>query len=101
MEWRLVGESPVEPGMVAVSRLIGPAETRVVHLPSFALEPVTGWQPNQIYLEQFEIMLPADLPAGSYNWSVGWYDLAHPEAHATNGQARIDREVLITNVALP
>ncbi|NJN17841.1 MAG: DUF2079 domain-containing protein [Oscillochloris sp.] len=101
MRWQLLADEPPAAGMFAVSRLVGPVETRVAHLPSFAVQPVRRWQPGRIYVEQFEIRLPDHLPAGQYEWRVGWYNPLHPEAHQTDARARIGDEYRVDTIRLP
>lgn len=82
--WRASGP----PGdYVAVSRLSGVADTRIVHLPTYALLPTTEWQPGELVRETFEFALPADLVPGTYTWQTAWYDLRHSEAYATDARS--------------
>lgn len=86
-EWR-AGPGQLPPA-IAVSTLAGLPDARIVHLPSFALLPVWQWRPGEIVRESFELELPADTPPGRYLWQVGWHDLRHSEAYATDGRSRI------------
>jgi len=99
--WSLAGPPPPGPGLVAVSRLEGPGELRIVHLPTYALMPITGWQEGQAVEEQFEFELPERLPAGGYSWQIGWYNLGHAEAYATDARSRAGEEVVGGAFVLP
>jgi uncharacterized membrane protein len=87
-EWTLSGEA-LEQDLLAVSRLAGVADARLVHLPSYTLLPTSRWRPGQIVRESFMIELPAELAPGSYSLLSAWYDPAHPEAFATDERSRL------------
>jgi hypothetical protein len=36
--------------------------------------PTWQWQPGELIVESVNVPLPADLPAGTYDIAVGWYD---------------------------
>lgn len=90
--WRRTGEAPPA---VAVSRLEGLPDARFVHLPTYALLPVGEWPSGQLVLERFTVELPADAPPGGYTWRLGWYDLRHSEAYASDVRSRIGEEVVV------
>jgi hypothetical protein len=71
--WRM-GDAP-PPNAVAVSRLVGVPDARIVHLPTYALHPTQEWEPGDLVREMFEFELPPDLAPGTYTWQIGWYDL--------------------------
>ncbi|HMQ32527.1 MAG TPA: DUF2079 domain-containing protein [Chloroflexaceae bacterium] len=98
--WRLAGEVPPR-GLVAVSRLEGLPDARVVHLPTYALRPIGSWPPGQVVEERFELEIPARVPAGTYGWRVGWYSLGHPEAYATDARSLAGPEVTLGAVTVP
>ncbi|MFQ3664085.1 MAG: DUF2079 domain-containing protein, partial [Chloroflexaceae bacterium] len=85
--WMATEGLPTDRSLIPVSILDG-VEGRIVHLPTFALMPTAEWATGTIIREQFDLELPADLPAGSYTWRVGWYDPAHPEAYATDERSQ-------------
>lgn len=87
--WRLTGTQPLTRAYVAVSRLAGVPDARIVHLPTYALHPTPDWLPGQVVRETFDVALPADLAPGRYTWQVGWYDLGHSEAYATDARSRL------------
>ena len=37
------------------------------------------WQPNKLYLDDYRLTLPADIPPGRYFLEVGWFDDAQGE----------------------
>jgi uncharacterized membrane protein len=85
-EWQLTGPPPAGP-WVAVSRIGGRDDARIVHLPTFATLPIGAWRPGQIVRERFEFVVPDDLPPGSYPWTVAWYDASLPEAAFADGRS--------------
>lgn len=101
-EWYISGSS-VPPGRyVAVSRLEGIAGARIVHLPSYMLLPTTLWQPGQVVRESFEVELPRDTAPGQYTWRVGWYNLEHSEAYATDERSWLSgsEEVVVDTIVV-
>ena len=38
------------------------------------LYPPTEWQPGRLIVDQYELLLPSDLPAGKYQLVFGGYD---------------------------
>ncbi len=94
---------PIDETLVAVSRLAGVEQMRIVHLPSYALQPVAGWAEGATMRETFEVRLPADLPAGEYAWQLGWYTTSHPQAawDETRGLIEGSRVETITTLQLP
>ncbi|NJP07033.1 MAG: DUF2079 domain-containing protein [Chloroflexaceae bacterium] len=78
-------------GFIAVSRLERVEHARIVHLPTFALQPTPTWGDAAVR-EVFELEVPADVPPGDYRWLVGWYDLNHSEAYLTDERSRIGNE---------
>ncbi len=80
--WRAL--QPLDRPMLAVSTLDGVAGARMVHLPTYAMLPVTAWQPGQIIRETFEVQLPPDVAPGSYTWRTGWYEARSPYAALTD-----------------
>ncbi|MBX0331040.1 DUF2079 domain-containing protein, partial [Oscillochloris sp. ZM17-4] len=97
--WRLSGDAP-DTRLLAVSRLDGLPDARIVHLPSYVLLPTDEWRPGQVIRERFEVELPADVAPGSYTWRTGWYDPARSEAYATDARSRLpgSEDVAITSI---
>lgn len=85
--WMATEPLPSDRSLIPVSVIEG-VEGRIVHLPTYALLPTATWPMGAIIREEFDLELPADLPAGSYTWRVGWYDPAHPDAYATDERSR-------------
>ena len=89
------------PQLVAVSRLVGVGEARIVHLPTLALHPTTDWSRDQVVRETFEFTLPPDIPAGTYEMQVGWYDTEHGMAAQTGAASRVGAEEVIATITVP
>lgn len=102
-EWQLTGSAPLTNQYVAVSRIDGLADARIVHLPTYALLPTHQWQPGQVVRETFDVEIPAELTPGRYTWHVGWYDVSHSEAFATDERSRLpsSTEVEIMTITVP
>lgn len=98
--WRALRDFQPHEQFVAVSVLTGLPHSRMVHLPSYALEPTTTWRAGDVWEEQSEVQVPADV-AGSYAWHVGWYDTRNLYAGETDARSRIGAEVAITVLELP
>jgi hypothetical protein len=81
-DWLPIGAGPAQ-NYVAVSELVGIEGNRIVHLPSYTLYPTSQWRPGQIIRERFDIDT-SSIPAGTYNWRVGWYVLEHPYSYRTD-----------------
>lgn len=96
--WRAAQDFTPDQRYVAVSRLEGVAQGRMVHLPSYVLAPTTTWRAGQVWEEQFEIEVPGDLNPGRYEWRTGWYDVASPFAAATDERSRVGVEAVITTI---
>jgi uncharacterized membrane protein len=96
--WQPAEDSPPDGAYVAVSRLEGIEHARIVHLPTYALHPTEDWQAGETVRETFEVELPPDVAPGSYTWRVGWYDLSHSEAFATDERSRLGAEVVVGTI---
>lgn len=101
--WRAAGPAAPQGDYVAVSRLEGIAGARIVHLPTYAVLPTNQWQPREVIQETFDIVLPDDIVPGTYRWRVGWYDLAHSEAYATDERSLLpgSQEVEVFSLEVP
>jgi hypothetical protein len=99
--WRrsdlLLPQTPI----VAVSRLRCLPQVRIPHLPSYALFQPAEWPRNELVHERFDIELPADIPAGTYQWQLGWYNSGHNEAFLTDERSRLGDEQLLFTIAVP
>ena len=51
----------------------GEKVAQVDQMPGNELYPPSTWQPGLLLADQYELRLPADLPAGSYQVLFGWY----------------------------
>ncbi len=99
--WLNETEGASRPRLFAVSRLVGPDETRVLHLPMTDLYPTTDWQAGEQITERFEAVLPDRLPPGSYEVWLGLYRMDDPFAYATDARSRVGDEVLIARIEVP
>ncbi len=99
-EWYRDKQAPLAQTYVAISRWDGIEGARIVHLPTYVLYPTDRWQPWEIVRETFDVELPADIAPGVYPWRVGWYDVAHSEAYATDERSRLagSQEVTLFSV---
>jgi uncharacterized membrane protein len=88
-EWQLSGAAPPDGRLLAISRLDGVPDARIVHLPSYVLLPADQWRAGQVIRERFEVELPAEIVPGSYAWRTGWYDPTNSEAYATDERSRL------------
>ncbi|MGV7224754.1 MAG: DUF2079 domain-containing protein [Nitrospinales bacterium] len=89
------------PVLFAVSRMQGVDQARIVHLPTLALAPTSTWKPRSLIREEFEIVLPSDLAAGSYPLWVGWYYSSSIYAFATDDRSRVSPEIMIQEIKVP
>ena len=51
----------------------GKKVSQVDQMPGNGLYPPSAWQPGLLLADQYELQLPADLPAGRYHLLFGWY----------------------------
>jgi hypothetical protein len=87
--WRTSSDAAPPYNAVAVSHLEGVPDTRIVHLPTYALYTTPAWEPGQLIHETFEFELPDDLAPGVYTWRTGWYDLTDGFAAYTDERSRL------------
>lgn len=87
--WMLLTPSPPPGHLMAVSRLEGIDGARIVHLPTYALKPVSQWKAGQVVHETFDIQLPPGVSPGKYIWRTGWYDLTRPWSYLTDDRSRL------------
>lgn len=99
--WRALRDLRADEQFVAVSTLAGVSDARIVHLPSYALQPTSSWRAGQVWEEQFEVEIPAEVTAGRYDWNVGWYDERSIYAARTDARSRIGAEARVTALDLP
>ena len=86
--WQLSGNVPTG-RLLAISRIDGIPDARIVHLPSYLLLPTNQWQAGQVITERFEVELPTEVAPGSYVWHTAWYNPAHSEAYATDQRSQL------------
>ena len=46
--------------------------------PGGTLKPTNTWNPNETIIDNHGLLIPSDLPAGSYTLTLGLYDIANP-----------------------
>jgi uncharacterized membrane protein len=102
-DWQITMPFTSSNHYLAISQLDGVENARIVHLPTYALHPTPKWRPGAIISESFDVILPDEIPAGSYAWLVSWYDLNHSEAYATDECSRIPESQIeqITMINVP
>jgi hypothetical protein len=88
---------------MAVSRLEGVDGARIVHLPTYALVPVSDWKPGQVVRETFDVELPTTLAPGRYTWRTGWYDLSQRSAYLTDRRSLLpgSQELAVATIDVP
>lgn len=101
--WFVTDSLPSEGHYAAVSRLGGTQHARIVHVPTYFLEPTTRWEAGDLVRETFDVEIPADVPAGSYAWLVGWYDMKHPFSQDTDARSRLpdSQEIVVAEITVP
>jgi hypothetical protein len=93
--WSLNAEVPAD-RFVAVSSFAGVEHSRIVHLPSYIMQPLNQWQVGQTMREQFQFTLPAEVAPGTYPWRISWHTLSHSEGHATDTRSIVFSQNPIT-----
>lgn len=99
-DWIALDSLKNESKLIAVSRLAGVAQSRIVHLPTIVMQPTNEWLVGEIIQEEFEFEVPAGIPAGDYELYTGWYDTASEGASRTDAESRIGEEVLLGKISL-
>ncbi|NIW98739.1 MAG: DUF2079 domain-containing protein, partial [Phycisphaerae bacterium] len=94
-DWFPLRSLEVDPPLFAVSELVGVPHGRIIHLPTRALYPTPSWRQDHLVHESFEIVLPEDIPVGSYPLQVGWYNSNSVFAPVTNEHSRIGDQVQV------
>jgi len=77
---------PVDRPVMIITRIDGPSDIHIVHLPSMAILPPTRWQPGTVYREI--ITIPESLTPPAAELFTAWYDqtIAAVEDDAPEGQ---------------
>ncbi len=73
----------------------GEKVAQVDRVPGDGIYPPSAWQPGLLVADQYELPLPADLPAGRYRLIFGWY---RPEGRLTwadGADARTLAEIVV------
>ena len=100
--WRRTGDFDNVGEFVAVSRLEGIEQDRIVHIPGYSLLPSWEWPQDQIVQETFDVQIPPDTPPGEYTWYVGWYNVGLPYSYATDERSLLpdSEEVVVTQLII-
>lgn len=93
--WTALEDLRERPRMYAVSRLESVSQARMVHLPTQVLSPTTVWREGVVVDEYFEVQMPQTIPSGQYPLWVGWYDIRHLDADATDARSRVGDELKV------
>lgn len=99
--WQLAAPLHESPHRFAVTQIVGLPHSRIVHLPASILVPPQSWEMGQAIKETFDVELPADVPAGTYSLTVGWYDADHIFAAQTDTQSSLGQEVPVGTITIP
>jgi uncharacterized membrane protein len=96
-DWLALEPLNDKPRMMAVTRIQGLKNARIVHLPAFAILPTKEWpaDSDKMVREEFEISVPPEARPGRYSLWVGWYDVTNPFVEQTDQRSRIGQEVQI------
>lgn len=99
-EWLALDDLSSSPQLMAVTHPEGMAFARIVHLPTLAALPTTGWPADRLVRESFVVELPADASPGVYDLSVSWYDTDDVYAPETDERSRIGDLVPVGQITL-
>jgi uncharacterized membrane protein len=96
-DWLALEPLGDKPPMMAVTRIQGVKDARIVHLPTFAILPTKGWPASnaEMLREELEIRVPAEAGPGRYPLWLAWYDATGPFIEQTDRRSRIGQEVRI------
>jgi hypothetical protein len=73
--------------MVVAQRDAEPGDTR---------RPTSTWQPGERIEDNYGILVPEELPAGSYTLEIGMYDGEHRATFSGRGNALVLGQVQVT-----
>jgi hypothetical protein len=86
LDWRI--EEPVNDSLVMYVHMLRDGVELVAQrdaVPGNGLFPVTEWVPGEVVRDQFALLLPPTLPAGTYEVQVGLYDAKTQMRHSLVG----------------
>lgn len=98
--WRATRDFAADEHLIAVSALDGLAHARIVHLPSYAVQPTSGWMAGEVREERFDLVFPDEIALGAYTWRVAWYDTRSAYAAQTDERSRVGDAVAVTEVVV-
>ncbi len=68
--------------------------------PSGGLRPISGWRANEIITDRYQVALPADMVAGTYEIYVGFFDGAERMPVTANDTAQPFNQLFLTTVTV-
>jgi uncharacterized membrane protein len=100
-DWGALRSLSSDSPYMAVSRLDGVQDARIVHLPTQVLHPTDMWTKGHLVRESFDIEVPEEVPPGYYPLAVGWYDTGDPYASFTDDRSRLGEEIVVGVLEVP
>jgi hypothetical protein len=97
-EWVALQDLTEMPLFFAISHLQPDFQSRFFHLPTWAQYPSSDWQVGEVVIEEMEIVIPDEVPAGTYSFFVSWYDASAPTVAETDQESRVGEEYLLTEI---
>lgn len=94
-KWKLSENAVKAPEMFAVTRIEGIEHSRLVHLPTMALHPVSEWGKDNIVSEYFEVFLPGGIENGTYRLLTGWHVADRPYSWVTDHRSLLGEETTV------
>jgi hypothetical protein len=77
LQWQATSAMPIDYTVYTQLRdASGQVAAQLDSQPASGTRPTSGWQPGETVVDRKAVLLPADLPPGSYTLQVGVYDLA-------------------------
>ena len=93
--------------LIAVSKLIDLSTTnvspnmRILHIPSEVLLPTTEWKLDELVIETFDVLLPSNLAAGTYQISTSWYNSNNIYSFLTDTRVQFGDQWIWGNISVP
>ncbi|MBI5876298.1 MAG: glycosyltransferase family 39 protein [Chloroflexi bacterium] len=86
------------PGRVLFAQMQGPDGKPYAVSETPPRIPTTAWQRGDLYREQRDLQLPANLPAGTYRVAIGWFDERNQSRvpHSGGDNQFVLREITVT-----
>ena len=80
LDLRLYWQATDQPSdnLLAFVHLISPEDGVIIsqldRIPANWLRPTPGWRPEEIIVDEYELIIPEDVPSGSYQLFTGLFD---------------------------